>query len=91
MKLFFRAILALILTPIVARAVPVRLRVADANGQPIAGAQVEYIDYANLADEEANAVEIRVNDQTRGTTASNPRDYQYSLRRSRRPQSARCC
>lgn len=48
MKLFLRAAIALILMPLCAHAVPVTLHVADANGQPIAGANVEYADYADI-------------------------------------------
>ena len=48
MKLFLRAALALILTPVCAHAVPITLRVVDANGQPVSGAPVEIIDYADV-------------------------------------------
>ena len=54
MKLFLSAAIALILMPICARAVPVTLRVADAQGRPIAGADVEYADYAEMTDEKPN-------------------------------------
>ena len=48
MKLFLRTLCALLLTAATSHAVPVTVRVADANGQPVAGARVEYVDYANL-------------------------------------------
>ena len=48
MKLFCHAIAALFLTAICARAVPVMLRVADAQGAPVGGIAVEIIDYADV-------------------------------------------
>lgn len=51
MKLFLSATLALFLAPICAHAVPVTLRVADANGQPVADATARVIDYANWVDD----------------------------------------
>ena len=51
MKLFCHAIAALFLTALCARAVPVTLRVADANGQPVAGATARVVDYANWIDD----------------------------------------
>ena len=44
MKLFLRALCALLLTAATSRAVPVSLRVVDADNQPVAGANVEYAD-----------------------------------------------
>ncbi len=44
MKLFLRAFCALLLTAATARAVPVSLRVVDADNKPVAGANVEYAD-----------------------------------------------
>ncbi len=47
MNLFCRAALALFLTTACAHAVPVSLRVVDANNKPIAGAQARIVDYAD--------------------------------------------
>ena len=47
MKLFFRALCTLLLTAATSHAVPVTLRVADANGQPVAGAMARVVDYAD--------------------------------------------
>ena len=49
MKLFFRALCALLLTAATARAIPVSLRVVDADGRPIANARASVVDYANQA------------------------------------------
>ena len=48
MKLFCRTALLLLLTSVAAHAVPLTLRVVDADNNPIAGATVEYVDYANI-------------------------------------------
>ena len=47
MKLFFRALCALLLIVATARAVPVSIRVVDADNKPIAGATARIVDYAN--------------------------------------------
>ena len=64
MKFFLSAALALALTPLCARAVPVTVRVADADGQPVAGATARVVDYANWVDDDNRlpaSVENRAN------------------------------
>ncbi len=51
MKLFLCALGALLLTAATSHAVPVTVRVVDANGQAVAGARVEIIDYADVTDD----------------------------------------
>ena len=51
MKHFCRLMAALLLTTVYARAVPVTLRVVDAQGAPVGGVPVEIIDYADVADD----------------------------------------
>lgn len=68
MKLFFHAAIALFLTTTCARAVPVTLRVADAQGQPIAGATARVVDYDNWADD-ANKLSATVEARADGIFA----------------------
>ena len=58
MKLLCRALCALILTSVAAHAVPLTLRVVDGEGQPVAGAAVEYADYADMTDEKPNVAQF---------------------------------
>ena len=64
MKLFLRALCALLLSAATSRAVPVTVRVADANGQPIAGATARVVDYGDWVDDDNRlpaSVENRAN------------------------------
>ena len=58
MKLFLRALCALLLIAATSRAVPVTVRVADADNKPVAGAAVEYADYAEMTDEKPNVAQF---------------------------------
>ena len=69
MKPFLRALCALLLTAATAHAVPVSLRVADANGQPIAGASVSYFDYRDVSAPDSLAA---VPDEARHTVQTAP-------------------
>ena len=58
MKLFCHALCALLFASLAAHAVPLTIRVVNADDKPVAGATVEYVDYADITDEKPNVAQF---------------------------------